>query len=139
MLNSIIAFLMSIIISLSGTLYGTFGSLVNSFFEMFYGIPYTAEAIKDDFLSEIGFDDIGLIDEETGYVKDTLAVFVAKGVLVVPCYVHNLYKKQNLRIYYSQRITALPHNDNYVVVVLKKLNTCIVSPVKTAGRTGRHG
>ena len=80
MLNSIIAFLMSIIISLSGTLYGTFGSLVNSFFEMLYGIPYTAEAIKDDFLSEIGFDDIGLIDEETGYVKDTLAVFLDGGM-----------------------------------------------------------
>ena len=39
MLNSIIAFLMSIVISLTGTLYGTFGSLLNSFFEMLYRIP----------------------------------------------------------------------------------------------------
>lgn len=80
MLNSIVAFLMSIVVSLSGTLYGTFGSLVNSFFEMLYGIPYTAEAIKDEFLSEIGIEDIGLIDEETGYVKDTLAVFLDGGM-----------------------------------------------------------
>lgn len=79
MLNSIIAFLMSIVVSLTGTFYGTFSSFVNSFFEMLYGIPYTAEAIKDDFLSEIGLDDIGLIDEETGYVKDTLAVFLDGG------------------------------------------------------------
>ena len=76
MLNNIIAFLMSIIISLTGTLYGTINSLINSFYAYLYGIPYTAEAIKDDFLSEIKQADIGLIDEETGYVKDTLAVFL---------------------------------------------------------------
>ena len=80
MLNGIIAFLMSIVVSLTGTFYGTFGSLINSFFEILYGIPYTAEAIKDDFLSEIGVDDIGLIDEDTGYVKDTLAVFLDGGM-----------------------------------------------------------
>lgn len=76
MLNNIIAFLMSIVISLTGTLYGTLNSLIDAVYSAINGIPYAVQAIKDDFLSDIGSDDIGLIDGETGYVKDTLAVFL---------------------------------------------------------------
>lgn len=76
MLNNIIAFLMSIVISLTGTLYGTLNSLIGAVYSAINGIPYAVQAIKDDFLGDIGSDDIGLIDSETGYVKNTLAVFL---------------------------------------------------------------
>lgn len=82
MLNNIIAFLMSIIVSLTGTLYGTLNSLIDAFYTSIYGIPFTAEAIKDDFLSEIEAADIGFIDGESGYVKDTLAVFLDSGMSI---------------------------------------------------------
>ncbi len=67
---------MSFVMSASGTAAGLFGSVIDSVFELICGIPYTASAIKDDFMSEFDKDDIGFIDEETGYIKDTLAVFV---------------------------------------------------------------
>ncbi len=76
MLNSIVAFLMSVIISLTGTLYGTLNSLIDVVYTSVNKIPYAAQAIKDDFLSDIEISDIGIIDNETGYVRDTLAVFL---------------------------------------------------------------
>lgn len=80
MLNHIIAFLMSVLMSITGTLYGTLNSLIDNLYASLYGIPYTAQAIKDDFLNEIEAADIGFIDDETGYVKDTLAVFLDGGL-----------------------------------------------------------
>lgn len=76
MLNSAIAFLLSIILSVAGMFNGTFGSLVDTFYGKIYEFPNITQEIKDDFLGEISKADIGFIDSETGYVKNTLAVFL---------------------------------------------------------------
>lgn len=76
MLGRIIAFTMSLIMTVTGTVFGFADSVIDSVFEAVCGIPYTSSAIKDGFLSEFGKEDIGFIDEETGYIKNTLAVFV---------------------------------------------------------------
>ncbi len=76
MLIRFIAFTMSFIMTVTGTVFGFADSVVDSVFEAVCGIPYTSSAIKDGFLSEFDEGDIGFIDEETGYIKNTLAVFV---------------------------------------------------------------
>ena len=76
MLGRIIAFVMSFIMSVSGSAFSLVGAAIDSVFELVCGIPYTASAVKDDFLSAIGAENVGFIDDETGYVKDTFAVFL---------------------------------------------------------------
>ncbi len=76
MLSKIIALVMSFVMSASGSAFSLFGTAVDSVFELICGIPYTASAVKDEFLEKIEADNIGFIDSETGYVKDTLAVFI---------------------------------------------------------------
>ena len=76
MLSKIIAFIMSLIMTVTGTVFSFADSVVDSVFEAVCGIPYTSSAIKDDFLSAFDKDDIGFIDGETGYIRNTLAVFL---------------------------------------------------------------
>lgn len=76
MLGKIIAFAMSLVMSVSGSAFSLFGAAIDSVSELICGIPFTASAVKDDFLDRIEAGNIGFIDDETGYVKDTLAVFV---------------------------------------------------------------
>lgn len=76
MLGKIIAIVMSVVMSVSGSAFSLFGAAIDSVFELICGIPYTASAVKDDFLDRIEAESVGFIDSETGYVKDTLAVFV---------------------------------------------------------------
>lgn len=76
MFSKIIAFTMSLIMTVTGTVFSFADSVVDSVFEAVCGIPFTSSAVKDGFLSEFGKDDIGFVDGETGYIKNTLAVFV---------------------------------------------------------------
>ncbi len=76
MLSKLIAVLMSIIMSVTGTAATPLGSVLDTVFELICGIPFTSSAVSDDFLSEFEQSDIGFIDEESGYIKDTLAVFL---------------------------------------------------------------
>ena len=76
MFSKIIAIIMSLIMSVSGTAFSLLGTAIDSIFELVCGIPYTSSALKDDFLNAIEVENVGFIDSETGYVKDTLAVFI---------------------------------------------------------------
>lgn len=76
MIGRIIAFMMSFVMTVTGTVFGLTESVIDSVFEAVCGIPYTSSAVKDDFLSSFDKDDVGFVDEETGYIKDTLAVFI---------------------------------------------------------------
>lgn len=76
MLGRLIAFVMSLIMSVSGSAFSLFGSAIDSVSELICGIPFTASAVKDGFLDKIEAENIGFIDSDTGYVKDTLAVFI---------------------------------------------------------------
>lgn len=121
MLNSAISLLLSIIISFAGVFGGVFGSLVDTFYGKIYEIPDIRQAIKDDFFGEIGKADIGFIDGETGYVKNTLAVFLdgdmtfkekAKvlsscgGVVIGWCTPIELYVIKTLNMSHGQAVAA---------------------------------
>ena len=76
MLTKLVSLLMSFILPITGFLYTSVNTVVDSVSEMIFGIPYTAEAIKDDFFSEIDDGDIITVDKNSGFVKDLVAVFI---------------------------------------------------------------
>lgn len=76
MLGKIIAFAMSLVMSVSGSAFSLFGAAIDSVSELICGIPFTSSAVKDNFLDRIETENIGFVDDETGYIKDTVAVFV---------------------------------------------------------------
>lgn len=76
MLNRIIAFIMSYVISVTGFMYSSFNGLIDSVSELVFGLPYSAEAIKADFFGNITENDIETIDSENGYVNNKIAVFI---------------------------------------------------------------
>lgn len=77
MLNKIISVIMSYVISVSGLAYSSFNGMVDSVCEMLFGIPYSAEAIKADFFSDITEDDIETADGENGYINNKITVFIS--------------------------------------------------------------
>lgn len=76
MINKIIALIMSYVISITGFMYSSFNSIIDSVSELVFGLPYSAEAIKEDFLSSITESDINKIDSENGYINNKIAVFI---------------------------------------------------------------
>ncbi len=76
MINRIISLIMSAVISVTGFIFTTVNDIIDSVSEMIFGIPYTAEAIKADFFSEIDDSDIIAVDKNSGFVKDLAVVFV---------------------------------------------------------------
>lgn len=76
MLTKIISFIMSIIMSVSGFVFSSLNSIIDSVSEMLFGIPYTLEAVKSDFFEEIDDSDVVEINDESGFIRDKIAVFV---------------------------------------------------------------
>lgn len=76
MFTKIISLIMSVIMAASGFVYTAIDSVVDAVSELLFGIPYTAEAIKADFFSEIDDSDVVSLSKERGFVNDKLAVFV---------------------------------------------------------------
>ncbi len=76
MLNKIISLIMSFVLSVTGFLYTSLNDVIDSVSEMIFGIPYTVDAIKADFFSEIDDNDIVAVDKNSGFVEDLIAVFI---------------------------------------------------------------
>lgn len=76
MLTKIISVIMSFILPVTGFFYTSLNNVIDSVSEMIFGIPYTVEAIKADFFSEIEDNDIVAVDENSGFVEDLIAVFI---------------------------------------------------------------
>lgn len=76
MLTKIISLIMSLIMPVTGFLYTSATNVVDSLSEMIFGIPYTDEAVKSDFFSEIDDGEVVAVDENNGYIKDMVAVFI---------------------------------------------------------------
>ena len=76
MLTKIVSLIMSLIMPVTGFLYTSASSVVDSVSEMIFGIPYTDEAVKSDFFSEIDDNEVVAVDENNGYIKDLVAVFI---------------------------------------------------------------
>lgn len=76
MLNKLISIFMSFAVSVTGLLYTSMNSVLDSMTEMLFGIPYTVQAVKSDFFDGITDSDVVSIDEDSGFVDDLVAVFI---------------------------------------------------------------
>ncbi len=76
MLNKIISVIMSFLFPITGFFYNSVNYVIDSVSEMIFGIPYTIEAVKSDFFSEIDDNDIVSVDGNSGFVNDLVAVFI---------------------------------------------------------------
>lgn len=76
MLTKFVSLLMSFILPITGFFYTSVNTVIDSVSEIIFGIPYTAEAIKDDFFSEIDDGDVVSVDKNNGFIKDLVAVFI---------------------------------------------------------------
>lgn len=76
MLNKLISLIMSVVMSVTGFLYTSLNDIVDTVSEMLFGIPYTFEAVKSDFFSEIDDGDVVELENDSGFVRDKIAVFI---------------------------------------------------------------
>ncbi len=76
MFTKLISLIMSVVMAASSFVYSSFNDIIDAVSELVFGIPYTAEAIKADFFSEIENDDIIGLSGDRGFVNNKLAVFV---------------------------------------------------------------
>lgn len=76
MINRVISILMTAIMSLTGTTLSGFDTVIDTFSEMLYGLPVTSQSINADFFSNIDAFDYTLINDETAYINNKIAVFV---------------------------------------------------------------
>ncbi len=76
MLTKIVSLIMSLIMPVTGFLYTSASNVIDSVSEMIFGIPYTDEAVKSDFFSELDDNEVVAVDDNNGYIKDLVAVFI---------------------------------------------------------------
>ncbi len=76
MFNKIISVVMSFLMSFTGLFYTSFNTVLDSATEMIFGVPYSAQAVKDDFLDSISDKDVVAVNEDEGYIDDLIAVFI---------------------------------------------------------------
>lgn len=77
MFTKIISLIVSVVMAASSFVYTAFDSVIDAVSEFIYGLPYTSQAIKYDFFNEIDDSDVVAINEERGFIRDKLAVFVS--------------------------------------------------------------
>lgn len=80
MLNKIVSVIMSFAMSFTSMFYTSFNTVLDSVTEMLFGVPYSTQAIKDDFFSGITDSDVEAVSAENGYVKDLVAVFIDSSI-----------------------------------------------------------
>lgn len=76
MLSKFLSLLLSFVMSVTGFFTSTFCNIVDTLTEMFFGIPYTAEAINSDFFNELSDTDVVELNGDRGYIKNKIAVFI---------------------------------------------------------------
>ena len=76
MISRIISVIMTAVISLTGTTLSGFESVTDTVCEMLYGIPVTSQAINDDFFADIDAFDFTVINDDTAFVNNKIAVFI---------------------------------------------------------------
>lgn len=76
MFVKLISIVMSVVMTVSSFVFTSVSNIIDSVSEMLFGIPYTQEAIESDFFGDIDVSDIILIDENSGFIKDKIIVFI---------------------------------------------------------------
>lgn len=71
-----ISVVMSVVMTVSSFVFSSVSNIADAISEMLFGIPYTQEAIDSDFFSDIDASDIVLIDENSGFIRDKIIVFI---------------------------------------------------------------
>ena len=76
MFTKLVSFVLSFVMAVTGLVSTAFNDIIDSVSEMLFGIPYTFEAVKSDFFSEIDDGDVVKLDESSGFIRDKIAVFI---------------------------------------------------------------
>lgn len=76
MLTKLVSLVLSFVMAVTGFITTSFNDVIDSVSEMFFGIPYTLEAIKSDFFNEIDDNDIVELENDSGFINDKIAVFI---------------------------------------------------------------
>ena len=76
MFTKLVSLILSFVMAFTGFISTTFNEIVDSVSEMFFGIPYTLEAIKSDFFDDISNNDIVMLDADRGFINNKIVVFV---------------------------------------------------------------
>lgn len=139
MLTKIVSVIMSFVITVTGFAYSSLNNIIDTLSEMFFGIPYTIDAVKADFFDGIEDSDVVNLDGESGFVKDLLAVFVDEnmsfseklslfntcgGVLVGWCAPSDLYVIRYAPMTYEQVVSKCE-------ALEKKSGVALAIPVST--------
>lgn len=81
MSKRISALLFAIISFFTGTVVPTTESIIDTVTSAIFGVPYTRDAVEDDFIAEIDDGDISITDDaDVGYVNDMIMVFLDKEI-----------------------------------------------------------
>lgn len=80
MLNKVVSVIMAYVISMTGFAYNSFNEILDSLSELVFGLPYSVQAVKDDFMNTITDNDVEALDSDTGFVNDKIAVFINSNV-----------------------------------------------------------
>lgn len=76
MFGKIISFIMAIIMSATGFITSSVSNIIDAVSVSFFGIPYTNEAVESEFFNDIDDGDVVELEEDSGFIKDKIAVFV---------------------------------------------------------------
>lgn len=76
MITRLVSLVLSVVMAFSGFVSSAFNEIVDSVSEVFFGLPYTVNAIKSDFFSDIDADDIVKFDNDSGFINNKVAVFI---------------------------------------------------------------
>lgn len=95
MIDKIISVIISTVLTFSGLQFLSPYELIDTFYEAVYGLPFTSSSINGDFFSEITENDIEVIDEYSGIVKNRMVLILKSGMSFSEK--HNFLKSENLK------------------------------------------
>lgn len=76
MFTKLVSIILSFVMAFTSFISTAFSDIIDSVSEMLFGIPYTVEAIKYDFFSELDDGDVVELEDDSGFINDKIAVFV---------------------------------------------------------------
>lgn len=76
MIVKVIATFMSMVMSLTGLTFVSPNKFLDSLAEIFFGVPYSEEAVNSTFFDEIDDGDVVELSGESGFIRDKLIVFL---------------------------------------------------------------
>lgn len=128
--------LISIILSAVMTAFSFPVHTAEAIFSSFTGVPYSRDSINEDFVSDIDYDDVRLKNENTGYYKNMMVVFIDDDATVFEKY--DILKNNKLTLlgwccWANLYFVYCPFADEEEINALAKRTVNSSSHVKYAG------